>query len=299
MRRVLVLGGNHDQVPYLKELRKQNFWVALSDANNDAPGISYANVFEQVGYDDIPGLINFARKLNFTTQDSIFTAAAQFAQIGAAHVAQNFGIVYPSPSIIKICLDKLLFYSEFQKHLIPIPPTKIIKTANELDAYKDAIDPLSYYYLKSDFSKNPKYIYRFKGEYCNPSSYYWGSDRYLQNAYVLQKEFIGRHLRLNLMPGRFVFYDFKTNKPLSKIDTNNLTSKFDIIDKLRAFLISYGLDSWLIKFDIIVNDSNWCALDIGLDPPSRMCNTLGDQNFANHYVNQYLMGKITYPEIFS
>ena len=301
LRRVLVLGGNTAQVPFIEELKTRGFWVALTDLNDHAPGRRYAHAFRQLGYEDIPGLIEFAHELGFSSEDNIFTASAQFAQLGAASVAESLAIPYPPVSVIKTCLDKTLFYPEFQKHSVPIPETKIIKTAEELETCAKFIDPNTNYYLKSDFSKNPKYIYRFIGRQCSPSSYVWETDRYLRNAYVLQKEFSGRHLRLNLMPGRAVFYDFSTNAPLRESECDGLLRDYDIVDKLRSFLKSNQLQSWLIKFDIIVNGSSWCALDIGLDPPYRMRHILSlkGYNFASHYLDQYLNGEINYPEIYS
>lgn len=299
LRRVLVLGGNTTQIPYIEELRNRGFWVALTDLNENAPGRRYADAFRQIGYEDIPGLIEFAHDFSFSSEDSIFTAAAQFAQIGAASVAERFAIPYPSVSVVKTCLDKTLFYPEFQRHSIPIPETKIIKTAGELEEYAKIMDPFANYYLKSDFSKNPKYIYRFKGGRCSPSSYFWGADRYLRNAYVLQKEFVGRHLRLNLMPGRAVFYDFSTNEPLSNLESDRILRDHDVVDKLSSFLKGNRLQFWLTKFDIIVSENNWCALDIGLDPPSRMRRSLSleGHNFASHYLDQYIKGEISYPEV--
>lgn len=290
LRRVLVLGGNTAQVPYIEELKARGFWVALTDLNDRAPGRRYADAFRQLGYEDIPLLIEFAHESGFSSQDHIFTASAQFAQLGAASVAESLAIPYPPVSVIKTCLDKTLFYPEFQRHSIPIPETKILKTAGELETYVKVLDPCANYYLKSDFSKNPKYIYRFAGGQCSPSSYFWGTDRYLRKAYILQKEFIGRHLRLNLMPDRAVFYDFFTNEPISMSDSNQILSDHDILIKLNSFLNQSKLDSWLTKFDIVVNPSGWVALDIGLDPPSRMISDYKrkERDFTKKYISLYL-----------
>lgn len=299
IRRVLILGGNHDQVPYIQELKARGFWIALTDLNYNPPGRIYADAFKQVGYEDVPGLLEFADDLGISSEDSIFTAAAQFAHIGAASVAAKYGITYPPVDVVETCLDKTLFYSAFTKHDIPIPETLVVESADDLKKYSEKMEPVSHYYLKSDFSKNPNYIYRFKGRDYNPSEIFWGRDRHLRNAYVLQKEFLGRHLRLNLMPGRAFFYNFSTNLPLSTSDSERILRDCDIIEKLGFFLKTNQLDSWLVKFDLIVNDYDWCALDIGLDPPSRMLRSISAAggNFAHHYITQYIDGEITYPEV--
>lgn len=289
-RRVLVLGGNHDQMPYIKELKHRGFWIALTDLNENAPGRIYADAFKRVGYEDVAGLLAFADDLALSSEDSIFTAAAQFAHIGAASVAAKCEITYPPVDIVETCLDKTLFYPAFAKHDIPIPETLVFESANDLKNYSENMEPLSLYYLKSDFSKNPNYIYRFKGRDFNPSDYFWGRDRHLRNAYVLQKEFLGRHLRLNLMPSHAVFYDFFTNEQLSISESNHILSDHDILKKLDHFLKQVELGSWLIKFDIIVNANGWVALDIGLDPPSRMISDYKkkDRDFTKKYISLYL-----------
>jgi hypothetical protein len=60
---------------------------------------------------------------------------------------------------------------------------------------------------------------------------------------------------------------------------------------------SVGMQNWLIKFDVILNDSEYTVLDVGMDPPFRMNEQakLQNINFARHYINQYLFNKIDYP----
>lgn len=299
MRRVLVLGGNFDQIPFILELKRRGFWVALTDINAQAAGRKYADTFRQIGYEDISQLLTFASEIDLSDRDCVFTAAAQFAQVGAANVAENFGIGYPPVSTIELCLNKLNFYENFKRCGIPIPETRVIKSKNELESLESNLGSQDNYYLKSDYSKNPKYIYRFSGSSCRPSEYFWGSDRHLRSAYVLQKEFLGRHLRLNMMPGKSIIYDFFSGDFLSEVETRTILEKYSINEKLRNFLTEHELSSWLVKFDLIVNDFSWCALDIGLDPPSRMARDLESSGyrFAKHYIDHYIYSDITYPDI--
>ena len=126
MKKLLFIGCNHDQLPYLKELKKCQFEIIGTDMNPHAPGKELCDKFYQVGYDDYRELIAVGIREKFNSDDKVFTASAQFAHKGAAHFANKFGIEYPAERSIDICLDKTLFYNQFQKLGIPIPETSFI-----------------------------------------------------------------------------------------------------------------------------------------------------------------------------
>ena len=84
---------------------------------------------------------------------------------------------------------------------------------------------------------------------------FWGRDRYLKNHYILQKEFIGESLRINVYGNRFNVFQFEPMKKISE-------KKDEIIENgvLRSFLKfikDQQLEKWLIKFDIILNKEDY------------------------------------------
>lgn len=296
MKKLLFIGCNHAQLPYLLELKKYNFEIIGTDKNPSAPGKDLCNNFYQVAYDDYDGLIEIGYKENFNEEDFIFTASSQFAHKGAAHFANQFGIEFPMEKIIDVCLDKTLFYNQFQKFDIPIPETSFVKNKNELINSVKKLDQNKGYYLKSDFSKNPNYVYRFKPDTLNVDNIFWGKDRYLQNHYILQKEFVGEPLRVNIYGNRFNVFKFEGIYKLSSCKDE--IEKRGILNSLIRFIENMCLSKWLIKFDIIMNEENYAVLDVGLEPPYRMVNESKAQgiNFAKYYVKQYISKKISYPK---
>ena len=189
MTKLLFLGCNHDQLPYLLELQKYKLEIIGTDMNSNAPGKELCNKFYQVGYDNYDGLIEVGIKERFNSDDKIFTASAQFAHKGAAHFAKKFDIKYPTVRNIDICLDKTLYYKKFQKLGIPIPETSFIINKENLVHAIRLLSNNNNYYLKSDYSKNPNYVYRFNPNNVMIDDIFWGRDRYLQNHYILQEEF--------------------------------------------------------------------------------------------------------------
>ena len=73
--------------------------------------------------------------------------------------------------------------------------------------------------------------------------------------------------------------------------------KMGIIDKLTKIIKKLKIDNWIVKFDIVVNESDFVALDIGLDPPYRL-NLLYNKlklDMSKFYIEQYLNNQINYP----
>lgn len=293
---VIVLGGNLDQLPYIKELKKLGFYILLTDLNQDCPGKIYADDFGNIGYEDVDKLLAFIDERDFKKDVKVFTASAQFSYIGASSIANHLGLEYPSLSTIEMCLDKTKFYKEFESEHIPIPETHFVRTRKSLDEVLKKIDCGQFFYLKSDFSKNPDYVYRFKAV-DDREHVFWGSDRYLRDTYILQPEFIGSHVRLNLFDGNFNLFDFKNNGLLDvELDICNI-QKLNVIEILDGFTRRYNLNSFLVKFDIVVSNDSWVVLDIGLDPPSRM-KLYADEHgidFTKFYVN-FLINRLIDPK---
>jgi hypothetical protein len=295
MKKVLFLGLNYKQIPYLKELKHKNYKVIGVDKNLEAPGKGLCEKFYSIGYDEFDKLIELGLKEKFDNNDLIFTASSQFAHLGAAHFAEYFSIDYPPINNIKICLDKTKFYLEFKKLKIPYPDTKYISDKNSLYTILAKLKNKNNYYLKSDFSKNPNYVYKFNIRNVNIDNFNWNKDRYLRNYYVLQEEYIGSHIRINIYGGRYNVYNFHNNKRYKEFNTYNHSK--DIISKLKNYRNKMAMTKWLLKYDVIISTNGYKVLDVGLEPPFRMVNECIEKNinFYKYYILQYKDGIISYP----
>ena len=294
---LLFLGCNHDQIPYLNFIKKKLDWKIVGvDLDKKAPGKFLCDKFYNVGYDDLKGLVKIGKIEKFTKHDMVFTAAAQFAQKGAAHFSAHFGIKYPSEKSIDLCLDKTKYYDYFFKNKIPIPKTWKIKNEDDIKD-KIKLSNSKYFYLKSDFSKNPNYVYRFNKSNIPWHNFFWGKDRFLRKYYVLQEEVKGTSLRINIYGQRFNVFEFSNGKKTLNYHKDIYDIK--IIQTLKKLMIKQGIQNWLVKFDIILSKKKYVVLDIGIDPPSRMLKNSRKNkiDFVKYYLTQYLDGKVEYPQI--
>ena len=294
-KNVLILGGNHDQLEYIREIKRKGYKIFLTDINQSCPARPLSDKFYVCSYDDYEKLIDISQEIYKAGSFVIFTAAAQFAQVGAAIVAEKFSITYPKVDVIKMCLNKAKFYENFTEFGLPIPSTVVIHDESELIDQLNSKNCEFSYYLKSDFGKSPNHIYKLEHPYMDLTHINWIKDRFLRDVYLLQKEFYGDHFRVNIYPDGHSIFSFFTNEICWTEDAAHM-QHIGIIGQLRRYVEFLGLSAWLIKFDVIVNQKDWVVLDIGLDPPFRMKKYLeknGD-NFSKQYVEQYLEGKISY-----
>ena len=279
MKKLLFLGCNELQLVYLKAARKMGFHVVGTDRNPHAPGAVEADEFHQAGYLDLDGLLDVARKAGLKANDRIFTASAHFAYAGAAALAQSTGLVFPSAKTIDTCLDKRKFYDLLDALEIPKPPTRIYHEGI-------ALEPNRKYYLKSDYGKTPHYNY-YISDQAPPLP---AMDLYYRDCFLLQEEIIGEHYRVNLygdQMGLFLTGEGNTFSPLLRLPRFH----DDIHDKLLYLRHTLGLDNWLIKFDVLMDEDGWYIIDLGLDPPMRMrqlCQWQG-LSFCDAYVRQYVL----------
>lgn len=293
-KRILFLGCNFNQIPYLKRIKQLGFCIIGTDKNPDAPGKDLCDVFYAVSYDEYEKLIKIGIDEKFNSDDKIFTASSQFAYIGLSKFASYFNIPFMPFSSVLICLDKSKLYPFLKNQNISIPKTWYVNNTTELTEIL-VKNSKHCFYLKSDFSKNPNYVYKIQS-INDTDSIFWGQDRYLQNVYILQKEVVGKNLRINIFGDYYNIISFSENTPVS---LENKILESQIIKDLKKIIAKLKLYNFLIKFDIIISDKNYVVLDIGLDPPSRMKKIILEKeiDFYNLYVRQYLLNELNYPKL--
>lgn len=287
--KVLFIGCNFNQIPYLQNLSNRGFIIIGTDSNDNAPGKKYADKFYNVGYADFKNLQNIIEDESFTKNDLIFTASSQFSYIAASICAKKAQINYPSVNNILKCIDKSKTYPLFEQYEISIPVTQYVNNQEQLLNALEGVDNEATFYLKSDFSKNPNYIYAGTSADILSATINWKKDNFLNLQYVLQDAFKGTGIRINIFEGNFEVYDFETGAKL-KSSILDLKPLSGLISKLEKLANEMGMRSWVMKFDIIFNESSYVALDIGLDPPARMKKhwELNNKDFVDFYTSQYV-----------
>lgn len=286
MKQILFIGLNDAQVPYLKVIKDLGYYLIGIDKNPSAPGVELTDLFINRGYDEYNEIEEALSARQNIEPYAIFTAAAQFSHVIAARLAKFYNLKYPSQELINKILDKSEFYKLFSEKGLPIPNTEYVQSREDLEVLLTVRPSEDRYYVKSDFSKNPKYVYSGSCKDLLATPMNWNVDTHFRSCYVLQPEIPGTSLRINILGEAHEVYDFDSGYELELLSDNAL----QIIKELKIFCIKVGLENWIVKFDVIDTGDSFATLDIGIDPPSRMVKKYkrNGLNFAEFYVQKYL-----------
>ena len=127
-------------------------------------------------------------------------------------------------------------------------------------------------------------------------NYVWKNDDFFQCGYVIQEEFVGNHYRVNLLNNSVIAF---LVKPCGRTTRYNWkTDKFKLIRKLINATDNLGMRNWILKFDIIISDADYVALDIGVDPPFRLKKLFekNNINFEKFYIDVCINRIASFPE---
>ena len=119
----------------------------------------------------------------------------------------------------------------------------------------------------------------------------------MRDYYILQKEFFGDHIRINIINQSYLVFRHSNNKLVtSEKYIENILNK-NIIEELRKLVLKLGFDRYICKFDLIINENYWSLLDIGIDPPSRMLSYYKEKkiNFYELYIKHFFGQKVHFP----
>ena len=232
MKKVLVLGCSKKQIEYLKILKK-NYQIILLDKNINSPGKKYAMRYFQCAYTD-KFKINYLLKKKLINADYIFTASSHFSYIGIEFLAHKLGIKnFPKKKSISIILNKTKFYTFLKHENINIPWTRKIFKKKDLIKYKKLKEK---FFLKSDLGKSPHYIYSGSINSLIKKKINWKKDNFLKKNYLLQKEFSGTEIRVNIFNKKCICFYFNDGKILNyndkkKFDNLKILKKLNMINK--------------------------------------------------------------------
>lgn len=286
--RVAIFGLNGDQIPYLKEAKNLGLEVVGFDLQPEPPGKYLVDTFIQVGYEATESIWQELGQLGFSAEDRLFTAASQFAHLSISLVAAEFSIPYPDFQAVRTVVSKFLLYPFLKSNSVPVPETRYFRSESSLlDALRGETS-LGIHYLKSDRSKNPHHVFFGTSAQLLELRIPWTKDRYLGEGYVLQPEFVGQHLRVNLLRGRVRVFEFSDGviprqAPASLVGGG-------VVKSLERISRALGMENWLLKFDLVMNEDTHVVLDIGIDPPSRLISQLrsstpsGEARYLRHYL---------------
>ncbi|MGA4516233.1 ATP-grasp domain-containing protein [Solibacillus silvestris] len=121
MKRLLMLGGSHIQIPAIKTARGMGHYVITCDYLEDNPGHKYANEYYNVSTTDKEGVLSLAKSLKI---DGIVCYASDPAAPTAAYVAEQLKLPSHPYKSVEILSNKDLFRAFLKENNFNVPKAK-------------------------------------------------------------------------------------------------------------------------------------------------------------------------------
>lgn len=97
MKKILILGGTHFQIPAIKYAKSQGYYVITCDYLPENPGHQFADEYHNVSTTDKDAVLSLSKELNI---DGVLCFASDPAASTAAYVSEKLGL--PGNSLAKI-----------------------------------------------------------------------------------------------------------------------------------------------------------------------------------------------------
>jgi biotin carboxylase len=131
VKKVLLLGGSHFQVPSIKAAKQMGYYVITCDYLPDNPGHQFADEYHNVSTTDQEAVLALAMKLRI---DGIVCYASDPAATTAAYVAEKMGFPTSPYKSVEILSNKDLFRKFLFDNGFRVPRAKGYSSINEAKA---------------------------------------------------------------------------------------------------------------------------------------------------------------------
>jgi len=135
MKKVLLLGGSHFQVPSVKTARDLGYYVITCDYLPDNPGHQFAHEYHNVSTTDKDAVLKLSESLKI---DGIVCYASDPAAITAAYVAEQMGLPGNSYESVEILAYKDKFREFLSKNGFRVPRAKGYRSYDEVKEEADS-----------------------------------------------------------------------------------------------------------------------------------------------------------------
>ena len=131
MKRIMIVGASSGQVPLIKKAKELGYYVAVTDLNPNAIGITLADVFYNVSTIDEEALLEAAKKFK---PDGITTMQTDMPVRAIARVNEELGLCGLNRKTAIRATDKIEMIKCFKKNKVASPWYYVIN--NNLDEVK-------------------------------------------------------------------------------------------------------------------------------------------------------------------
>ena len=174
MKKILMLGGSHFQIPAIKYAKSSGYYVIIADYLDDNPGQKYADEYHNISIVDEEKILALSKKLKI---DGIVSYAADPGAPTAAYVAEKLNLPGNPYESVKILQRKDLFRKFLSKNGFNVPNSKSFKNLEDAKAFSKirlGFNPIIIKPVDSSGSKGVSKLYdleNFQNQFNNAIKY--------------------------------------------------------------------------------------------------------------------------------
>ncbi|MGE7689369.1 ATP-grasp domain-containing protein [Lysinibacillus sp. NPDC097214] len=265
MKKLLMLGGAHSQVPAIKAAKEMGHYVIICDYLIGNPGRKYAHEYHNVSITDKEAVLSLAKSLKI---DGIVSYESEAGAPTAAFVAEKLGLSSHPFKSVEILSNKDMFKEFLKENNFNVPKAKGYDSLEEAKAdfhqYKmpvmvkpvdssgsrgvSKIDTIELLQEKAEYALSFSRAKRFiVEEYIKKNGYQVGGDGFSVNGRLVFRSFSNEHFHSNpINPFVPIGSSWQCNMP------EHIQNK--IHDEIQRVLNLLNMKTGAYNFDILVDD---------------------------------------------
>ncbi|WP_022671241.1 ATP-grasp domain-containing protein [Hippea alviniae] len=119
---IVSVGAGKNQIPLIKEIRKQGYKCLSFDRNKNAEGFLISDYYAPISSYDFRSIIEYIEKNGFADRlAGVLTRSTGMPVYSTAMIAKHFNLKYITPEIAKLLTDKSLLIRKLNELNIPSP----------------------------------------------------------------------------------------------------------------------------------------------------------------------------------
>ncbi len=269
-KRLIILGGSHDQIGTIKTANSMNINTIVFDKNFYSPGKKIAELFIFKSAKDSKSISNFAKKIG---ANGVLLQGPDFPQVSSA-IEQTMGIKNIPLTAAKICTNKYMMKKFFKKHSIPVPKFKLLNKSNKKKInlkFPVVVKPLDKSASRGVFiCKNQKELNRFKNKtFSETQKQNILVEQFLTGPQISTETFI-KNWKI-YTPG-FVDRNYEMIKYTSpniienggNYPSKNLQYYYQINKFIKIISRSLKIKNGTIKGDIVIHNNNIYFIEVAV-----------------------------------
>jgi len=119
---IVSVGAGKNQIPLIKEIRKQGYKCLSFDRNKNAEGFLISDYYAPISSYDFRSIIEYIEKNGFSDRlAGVLTRSTGMPVYSTAMIAKHFSLKYIDPKIAELLTDKSLLIKKLNELNIPSP----------------------------------------------------------------------------------------------------------------------------------------------------------------------------------